>query len=209
MPAPSPVPLLTSSPCVCWEESECFVDSEQEEARAEEVKKHAKSMFDEMKTAALLAKGVSGDAAALPAMAALALATRDSARALGMEKRRGQLREGFDADLIAKYGGAGPRYTSYPTAVQFSDEFGPKAWLSALKDSNKLPIPADLSLYVHVPFCSSPCFYCGCNRIITRSVTAGQEFLVDCQRVLPGGMGTARCERCGGAMDDIAAPRRG
>lgn len=58
-------------------------------------------MFDEMKTAALLAKGVSGDAAALPAMAALALATRDSARALGMEKRRGQLREGFDADLIA------------------------------------------------------------------------------------------------------------
>ncbi|SDF96448.1 Cytosine/adenosine deaminase [Onishia taeanensis] len=58
-------------------------------------------MFDEMKTAALLAKGVSGDAAALPAMAALAMATRDSARALGMEKRRGQLREGFDADLIA------------------------------------------------------------------------------------------------------------
>ena len=94
------------------------------------------------------------------------------------------MRPKFDADLIAKYGGAGPRYTSYPTAVQFSDEFGAKAWLSALKDSNKLPIPADLSLYVHVPFCSSPCFYCGCNRIITRSVTAGQEFLVDLEREL-------------------------
>ncbi|WP_192037063.1 TRZ/ATZ family hydrolase [Halomonas sp. YLGW01] len=58
-------------------------------------------MFDEMKTAALLAKGVSGDAAALPAMAALAMATRDGARALGMQERRGQLAEGFDADLIA------------------------------------------------------------------------------------------------------------
>ncbi|WP_458525746.1 TRZ/ATZ family hydrolase [Onishia taeanensis] len=58
-------------------------------------------MFDELKTAALLAKGVSGNAAALPAMAALALATRDSAKALGMSDRRGQLREGFDADLIA------------------------------------------------------------------------------------------------------------
>jgi len=90
----------------------------------------------------------------------------------------------FDADLIARYGGAGPRYTSYPTAVQFSDEFGARAWLSALWDSNNLPIPADLSLYVHVPFCASPCFYCGCNRIITRSETAGQEFLVDLEREL-------------------------
>lgn len=94
------------------------------------------------------------------------------------------MRPKFDADLIARYGGAGPRYTSYPTAVQFSEEFGAKAWLSALKDSNKLPIPADLSLYVHVPFCSSPCFYCGCNRVITRSATAGQEFLVDLEHEL-------------------------
>ena len=47
-----------------------------------------------------------------------------------------------------------------------------------------MPIPADLSLYVHVPFCSSPCFYCGCNRVITRSATAGQEFLVDLEREL-------------------------
>lgn len=57
-------------------------------------------MFDELKSAALLAKGVSGDAAALPAMAALAMATRDGARALGMEDRIGQLRQGFAADLI-------------------------------------------------------------------------------------------------------------
>lgn len=94
------------------------------------------------------------------------------------------LRPRFDAELIAKYGGAGPRYTSYPTAVQFHESFGPPDWLKALKESNQFPIPADLSLYVHVPFCSSPCFYCGCNRIITRSATAGQEFLVDLEREL-------------------------
>lgn len=58
-------------------------------------------MFDELKSAALLAKGVSGDAAALPAMAALAMATRDGARALGMGHRLGQLAEGYEADLIA------------------------------------------------------------------------------------------------------------
>ncbi len=58
-------------------------------------------MFDELKSAALLAKGVSGDAAALPAMAALAMATRDGARLLGLEERLGRLASGFDADLIA------------------------------------------------------------------------------------------------------------
>ncbi|SHE92044.1 Cytosine/adenosine deaminase [Modicisalibacter ilicicola DSM 19980] len=58
-------------------------------------------MFDELKSAALLAKGVSGDAAALPAMAALAMATRDGARALGMDDRIGQLSQGFEADLVA------------------------------------------------------------------------------------------------------------
>jgi len=90
----------------------------------------------------------------------------------------------FDADLIEKYGGEGPRYTSYPTAVQFSDTFSAEQWKDALDDSNRLPIPADLSLYVHVPFCSSPCFYCGCNRVITRSKTAAQEFLVHLEKEL-------------------------
>ena len=94
------------------------------------------------------------------------------------------VRPKFDANLIARYGGAGPRYTSYPTAVQFDEQFGIAEWLAALRESNRLPIPADLSLYVHVPFCSSPCFYCGCNKVITRSTTAGQEFLVDLEREL-------------------------
>lgn len=58
-------------------------------------------LFDELKCAALLAKGISGDAAALPAMEALAMATRDGARALGLDEHLGQLRQGYAADLIA------------------------------------------------------------------------------------------------------------
>lgn len=94
------------------------------------------------------------------------------------------MRPTFDVDLINKYGGEGPRYTSYPTAVQFNEQFGEKEYVAVMDESNRLPIPADLSLYVHVPFCANPCFYCGCNRVITRSVTAGDEFLANLAREL-------------------------
>jgi oxygen-independent coproporphyrinogen III oxidase len=94
------------------------------------------------------------------------------------------MRPVFDADLIEKYGGEGPRYTSYPTAVQFSEQFGPAEYEAAISESNRLPMPDGLSLYVHVPFCASPCFYCACNRVITRSTTAGQEFLVNLEKEL-------------------------
>jgi len=94
------------------------------------------------------------------------------------------MRPTFDAELIEKYGGEGPRYTSYPTAVQFSDDFGAADFDAAIAESNRMPIPADLSIYVHVPFCASPCFYCACNRVITRSTTAGQEFLVNLEKEL-------------------------
>ncbi len=87
------------------------------------------------------------------------------------------LRPSFDQALIEKYGGEGPRYTSYPTAPHFTERFTATDFCAAIAESNRLPIPADLSLYVHVPFCASPCFYCGCNRVITRSTGAGDEFL--------------------------------
>jgi oxygen-independent coproporphyrinogen-3 oxidase len=74
----------------------------------------------------------------------------------------------FDADLIRRYDGDGPRYTSYPTARQFHAEFETEDYRRAVLHSNNDPIPRALSLYVHVPFCASPCFYCGCTRIITR-----------------------------------------
>ena len=83
----------------------------------------------------------------------------------------------FDADLIRRYDRAGPRYTSYPTAVQFTDKFGLNEYKAAALASNQDPIPRPLSLYVHIPFCSSPCFYCGCTKVITRNHEKAEAYL--------------------------------
>jgi oxygen-independent coproporphyrinogen-3 oxidase len=74
----------------------------------------------------------------------------------------------FEASLLARVDRPGPRYTSYPSAPQFSPAFTTADLRRHAKRSNEEPIPRDLSLYVHVPYCFSPCFYCGCNRVITR-----------------------------------------
>lgn len=73
----------------------------------------------------------------------------------------------FDQDLIVRYGGRGPRYTSYPTALQFNDELTADVYRAKARESNDSDVP--LSLYVHIPFCHSLCYYCGCNKIVTRN----------------------------------------
>lgn len=83
----------------------------------------------------------------------------------------------FDAELIARYSVAGPRYTSYPSATEFHKGFDEAQLRAVVQTSNEAPIPSPLSLYVHVPFCSSPCFYCGCNRVITRQRGEGEQYL--------------------------------
>jgi oxygen-independent coproporphyrinogen-3 oxidase len=83
----------------------------------------------------------------------------------------------IDPDLLRRYDRPGPRYTSYPTAPQFSSAFGEAELREAAQASNGDPIPRRLSLYVHVPFCLSPCFYCGCNRIITRDLSRSDTYL--------------------------------
>ncbi len=88
----------------------------------------------------------------------------------------------FDATMVRRYDVPGPRYTSYPTAPQFSEALGEVAYLKAARASNDDPIPGSLSIYVHVPFCTAPCFYCGCTRIITRDQTAGVRYLSRLQR---------------------------
>jgi oxygen-independent coproporphyrinogen-3 oxidase len=88
----------------------------------------------------------------------------------------------FDAELLRRYDRAGPRYTSYPSAPNFSLHFNEQKFRAHLRLSNEDPIPADLSLYVHVPFCFSPCFYCGCTRVITRDRTRGPLYVARLQR---------------------------
>ena len=82
-----------------------------------------------------------------------------------------------DASLLLRYDVAGPRYTSYPTAPQFRPDFGEAQFREHARRSNATFAPRPLSLYVHVPFCASPCFYCGCNRVITRDVAAGGRYV--------------------------------
>jgi oxygen-independent coproporphyrinogen-3 oxidase len=84
----------------------------------------------------------------------------------------------IDPDLLRRYDQPGPRYTSYPTAPRFTTQFGEAQLRAAAAASNGDPIPRGLSLYVHVPFCTSPCFYCGCNRIITRDKAQAESYLV-------------------------------
>lgn len=81
----------------------------------------------------------------------------------------------FDRRLIAKYDVAGPRYTSYPTSADFNDEFPPLALDETLHAQAGSAQP--LSLYVHVPFCESLCFYCGCSKIVTKNTHRADEYL--------------------------------
>lgn len=81
----------------------------------------------------------------------------------------------FDAQLIARYEGRGPRYTSYPTALQFTDDFTADDYGKFALCSNQSERP--LSLYVHIPFCQSLCYYCGCNKIVTRNLTRISNYL--------------------------------
>ncbi|MFM2480698.1 oxygen-independent coproporphyrinogen III oxidase [Celerinatantimonas sp. YJH-8] len=70
----------------------------------------------------------------------------------------------WDQSLIEKYNYAGPRYTSYPTALEFNESFGFEDFSKAAGRYPQRP----LSLYVHIPFCHKLCYYCGCNKIVTR-----------------------------------------
>ena len=81
----------------------------------------------------------------------------------------------LDQELINRYDQSGPRYTSYPTAVQFHDGFGPEQYRAAAQASNASGRP--LSLYFHIPFCDTVCFYCACNKIATKDRTRAQPYL--------------------------------
>ena len=75
----------------------------------------------------------------------------------------------FDQELINRYDRQGPRYTSYPTAVQFHDGFANADYRRHAGLTNRAAPPAPLSLYFHIPFCATVCYYCACNKIITKN----------------------------------------
>lgn len=83
----------------------------------------------------------------------------------------------FNRDLIKRYNKAGPRYTSYPTAVEFDENFTAERYQQQIDLSNQRGGP--LSLYFHLPFCDTVCFYCACNKIITKNRKHAEPYLAN------------------------------
>ncbi len=81
----------------------------------------------------------------------------------------------FDAELIKRYDKSGPRYTSYPTAVSFTPDFTEDNFKKHAGQSNTAGGP--LSLYFHIPFCDTICFYCACNKIATKDYSKTATYL--------------------------------
>ncbi|OGA28866.1 MAG: oxygen-independent coproporphyrinogen III oxidase [Betaproteobacteria bacterium RIFCSPLOWO2_02_FULL_65_24] len=88
----------------------------------------------------------------------------------------------IDTDLIRKYGGAGPRYTSYPTADRFVEAFNAQAYGHWLENRNIGGFVRPLSLYVHLPFCDTICYYCACNKIVTRDRSRAARYVMYLRR---------------------------
>ena len=80
-----------------------------------------------------------------------------------------------DLDLIRKYNVPGPRYTSYPPATHFTDEVDKDALMESIRKNNETQ--RDLSLYYHLPFCESLCWFCGCTTVITKDHSRSENYL--------------------------------
>jgi oxygen-independent coproporphyrinogen-3 oxidase len=83
----------------------------------------------------------------------------------------------FDAGLIRKLGQSGPRYTSYPTADRFTEAFGYRDYLQTVAGLKTRGLRNPLSLYVHIPFCDTVCYYCACNKIVTKNRDKATTYL--------------------------------
>lgn len=79
----------------------------------------------------------------------------------------------WDLALIRKYNYSGPRYTSYPTALEFNQQYSDSDFIAS---ANRYP-QRPLSLYVHIPFCHKLCYFCGCNKLVTRQKHKADEYL--------------------------------
>ncbi|MGQ5522162.1 radical SAM protein [Chitinimonas sp. PSY-7] len=83
----------------------------------------------------------------------------------------------FDKALIARMASNGPRYTSYPTADRFHAGFDETSYRDQVARAFPAGQQTPLSLYVHIPFCNTICYYCGCNKIITKNRGHAEVYL--------------------------------
>ena len=83
----------------------------------------------------------------------------------------------IDEQLLRRFDVPGPRYTSYPTADRFVEAFGNDSYIQALGQRRAGSMALPLSLYVHIPFCESLCYYCACNKVITKHHSKSEEYL--------------------------------
>ena len=90
----------------------------------------------------------------------------------------------FDRELIEKLDGSGPRYTSYPTADRFTDAFSEADYHHWLKQRRIGACARGVSLYAHIPFCNTVCYYCACNKIITKDKSRADTYLDYLEREL-------------------------
>ena len=95
--------------------------------------------------------------------------------ALRMNSSQGNLQ--VDAGLLRKFNISGPRYTSYPTADRFVEAFDEAAYRSWLAKRNVGGMTRSLALYVHLPFCDTICYYCACNKIVTKDHGRSAKYL--------------------------------
>lgn len=116
------------------------------------------------------------------------------------------------AERLARYDRPGPRYTSYPTAVEFHDGVTAERYLAMLEQASQRP-DEPLALYVHLPFCSERCSFCGCNVIITRKRGVAERYLDHLEREielvaerLGARTGVAQLHWGGGTPTYLSAP---
>jgi oxygen-independent coproporphyrinogen-3 oxidase len=88
-----------------------------------------------------------------------------------------QLGVEFDPQLISKLSQSGPRYTSYPTADRFTESFHYRDYLQTVDGLRARGLRHPLSIYVHIPFCDTVCYYCACNKIVTKNREKAQTYL--------------------------------
>ncbi|MEX0601427.1 MAG: radical SAM protein, partial [Rhodothermales bacterium] len=88
----------------------------------------------------------------------------------------------FDADLIRRYRRSLPRYTSYPTAPHFSEDVGATEYVDEVDRTNREGDGGPISLYVHLPFCRSLCYYCGCHMMVRSRPETVEGYLARLER---------------------------